>query len=243
MRSYVLGYYKAARGEDRLSAKPVPLRDHNDYSVVLAYFYNEGYDRGMTLAQVFWQKDGQARPERLYVVSDRSLFIANDFAGFGSDIGDLRRRLRSAPGVRLYDHFPRYGADFRRHFGIETGQALDLFHQTVSMKSVGNLTDFVRSHMLEPFPVEERIEALIDHFDDLDRAYKAVLNARAQIEALQPLIGDIDTHRQIATEVAELRAGREALRPWFALRKGGLLQERINALDDELEQLRVRIDT
>jgi len=28
------------------------------------------------------------------------------------------------------------------------------------MKSVGNLTDFVRQHMLEAFPVEERIEKL-----------------------------------------------------------------------------------
>ena len=28
---------------------------------------------------------------------------------------------------------------------------MELFHQTVSMKSVGNLTEFVREHMLEPF--------------------------------------------------------------------------------------------
>ena len=46
------------------------------------------------------------------------------------------------------DSFPPYGALFRRRFGIDNEQALELFHQTVSMKSVGNLTDFVRSHML-----------------------------------------------------------------------------------------------
>ena len=53
---------------------------------------------------------------------------------------------------------------YRRRFGIENEQAMDLFHQTVSMKSVGNLTDFVREHMLEAFPVGERIQALIGHF-------------------------------------------------------------------------------
>jgi uncharacterized protein YPO0396 len=35
-----------------------------------------------------------------------------------------------------------------------------VFHQTVSMKSVGDLTDFVREHMLKPFPVDERVRAL-----------------------------------------------------------------------------------
>ena len=62
----------------------------------------------------------------------------------------LRRRLRAA-GAQVYDSFPEYGKDFRRRLGIESEQAMELFHQTVSMKSVGNLTDFVRDHMLEPF--------------------------------------------------------------------------------------------
>lgn len=85
----------------------------------------------------------------------------NKAAGAGSDIGQLRKRLRATPGVTLHDSFPEYGRDFRRRFGIASEQAMDLFHQTVSMKSVGNLTEFVRDHMLEAFPVEARIAALI----------------------------------------------------------------------------------
>jgi uncharacterized protein YPO0396 len=52
------------------------------------------------------------------------------------------------------------------------------------MKSVSNLTEFVRQHMLDAFPVETRIQALIGHFDDLTRAHEAVLKARAQIAGL-----------------------------------------------------------
>jgi uncharacterized protein YPO0396 len=47
---------------------------------------------------------------------------------------------------------------------------MDLFYETVSMKSMGNLIEFVRQHMLEPFPVQPHIDALITHFDDLNRA-------------------------------------------------------------------------
>ena len=113
--------------------------------------------------------------------------IASDFADFGSEITALRKRLRGS-GVEVFDSFPPYGAWFRRRFGIDNDQALELFHQTVSMKSVGNLTGFVRNHMLEPFDVVPRITALITHFDDLNRAHEAVLKAKRQIELLTPLV-------------------------------------------------------
>jgi uncharacterized protein YPO0396 len=169
LRSYVLGHYKSERNEVTGSARPVALRDASSYSVIIGVFRNEGYDQAVTLAQVFWLKDPQGQPARLFVAAERALTITDDFSGFGSDITALRKKLRGA-GCDLFDSFPPYGAWFRRRFGIEHEQALELFHQTVSMKSVGNLTDFVRSHMLEPFDVGSRIEALIRHFDDLDRA-------------------------------------------------------------------------
>src|SRR5699024_11175928 len=159
---------------------------------------NEGYDRHVTLAQVFFMRDTQGQPERFYIVADRPLTIAGDFAGFGDDIGALRKRLREAPDVEGHLSFPPYGAAFRRRFGIQTEQALELFNQTVSLKSVGNLTEFVRGHMLEPFPVEERIRDLIKHFDDLDRAHRAVLKAKTQIAALEPLVADADRHAELA---------------------------------------------
>ena len=52
------------------------------------------------------------------------------------------------------------------------------------MKSVGNLTEFVRNHMLEAFDAAPRIDALIGHFDDLNRAHEAVLKAKRQVEHL-----------------------------------------------------------
>lgn len=239
LRSYVLGYYKSERTD--YGAKPVGLRDHRSYSVVLAHFHNAGYRLDVTLAQVFWFRDPQEPPSRLYVVADRPLSVTEQFAGFGPDMGELRRRLRQTDGVRVHDHFPAYAADFRRRFGIESDQALELFHQTVSMKSVGNLTDFVREHMLEAFPVEERIDALIRHFEDLDRAHQAVLKAKEQIQLLAPLVADIDRYAELSRRADELRATREALRPWFARLKSQLLGERLQRLARELERLDRRV--
>ena len=214
LRTYVLGHYKSERGDTGSTARAVALRDQNTYAVILGVFYNEGYDQTVTLAQVFWLKDARGQPERFYVVADSALSIADQFAGFGSDITQLRKRLRASKGITLYDSFPPYGADFRRRFGIGNEQAMELFHQTVSMKSVGNLTDFVREHMLEAFPVEERIAALIAHFDDLHRAHEAVLKAKQQIEQLLPLTADCARHASLQQQDEQLRGCREALRPF-----------------------------
>lgn len=235
LRSYVLGHYKSERNEVSGITKPVALRDHNNYSVILRVFHNAGYDQTVTLAQVFWMKDMQGQPARFYVGAERALTIATDFAHFGSEITSLRKKLRGQ-ATEVFDTFPPYGSWFRRRFGIENEQALDLFHQTVSMKSVGNLTDFVRSHMLEPFDVAPRITALIGHFDDLTRAHEAVLKAKRQVEALTPLVADCERHASLTSQADELRACREALRPYFAGLKLGLLGKRIAGLVEELER-------
>ncbi len=233
LRSYVLGHYKATRSDLGGSGRPVALRGPYSYSVILAVFHNAGYDQTVTLAQVFWLKDPAGQPSRLYAVAERDLSIATDFADFGTDIVRLRKRLRAAKVV-VEDSFPPYGALFRRHFGIQNEQALELFHQTVSMKSVGNLTDFVRSHMLEPFDVAPRLSALIEHFDDLNRAHEAVLKAKAQLALLQPLVADGQRHAELAAAIEQQRAAREALQAYFAGLKAELLDRRLSHLAEEL---------
>ena len=232
LRSYVLGHYKSERNEVTGAAKPVSLRHQNSYSVILGVFHNAGYDQTVTLAQVFWMKEAQGQPARFFVGAERELSIASDFAHFGSDIAQLRKKLRGL-GADLHDSFPPYAAWFRRRFGIENDQALELFHQTVSMKSVGNLTDFVRSHMLEPFEVGPRLQALIGHFDDLNRAHQAVLKTKQQVELLTPLIADCERHRELLAEVESLRGCRENLHPHFAGLKLGLIDKRMSLLAEE----------
>lgn len=235
LRSYVLGHYKSERNELSGNAKPVALRDYNTYSVILGTFHNAGYDQTVTLAQVFWMKEQQGQPARVFVGAERALSIAEDFANFGTDITALRKKLRGL-GAEVFDSFPPYGAWFRRRFGIENEQALELFHQTVSMKSVGNLTDFVRSHMLEPFDIAPRIAALIAHFDDLNRAHEAVLKVKRQMDRLTPLTDDCDRYAKLLLQVEGLRACREALRYYAAGLKLGLLDKRIAGLTADWEK-------
>jgi len=241
LRSYVQGYYKLERDDSGQVSKPVPLRDHDSFSVLLGVFHNQGYDQTVTLGQVFWSKDSRGQPARFYLVADEVLNIADHFSNFGGDIARLRKHLRTRQHTEIFGSFPPYAAAFRRRFGIDNEQALKLFHQTVSMKSVGNLTDFVRDHMLEAFDVEPRVEALIHHFDDLNRAHEAVLKAKNQIDRLTPLVKDCYRHQKFSAQSAEWRACRDALNAWFADQKIGLLDKRLEKLAQEQQRIAVQI--
>jgi uncharacterized protein YPO0396 len=235
LRSYVLGYYKSERNEATGSTRPIALRNATKFSVILGVFTNDGYAATVTVAQVFWMKNGDigGQPDRFYVTADIPLSIGGDFLEFGGDMTRLRRRLKATDGVRLYDGFPEYGKDFRRRLGIESEQAMELFHQTVSMKSVGNLTEFVREHMLEPFNAAQATRDIVAHFDHLTSAHEAVLRARVQLDALTPLLKDCDGYDALTADITMLTAQRAALRYYFADHKARLLDGLLDELDSE----------
>jgi uncharacterized protein YPO0396 len=235
LRSYVLGYYKSERNEGSSTAKPVALRDQSSYSVILGVFKNEVYDQTVTLAQVFTLKDDQGQPNRFFVAGERALSIAGDFSNFGGDLTRLRKKIKNL-NCEVFDTFPFYSAWFKRRFGIANDQALELFHQTVSMKSVGNLTSFVRSHMLEPSDVGKRLQDLIEHFENLNMAHDAVLKAVRQVAMLTPIAGDCREHAKVQETSDDLRASREALKTYFADLRLKLLADRISHLNDEWEK-------
>jgi uncharacterized protein YPO0396 len=237
LRSYVLGYYKSERSEATGASRPVPLRRTNSYSVILAVFANAGYDSKVTLAQVFWMRDGdQGQPDRFYLTADRALSIAPDFADFGTDITALKKRLRATAGVLVRDHFPEYGKDFRRRVGIESEQAMELFHQTVSMKAVGDLNDFVRNHMLEPFDASGWTARLVAHFEDLTKAHEAVLRAQAQLGVLTPLIADCERYDALGEEIDSLTHQLAAVRFYCADGTAALYRTQISQLRHTVAQ-------
>ncbi|WP_326548027.1 ATP-binding protein [Mycolicibacterium sp. ND9-15] len=243
LRSYVEGHYKSERSEATGKSRPKGLRENKrTYSVILGVFRNHGYDETVTLAQVFQQRESTGQPYRFFLTATKELMIASDFADFGTDLRELRKRLRAA-GAEIFDEFPTYATSLRRLLGIRSEQALELFHQTVSMKSVGNLNDFVRDHMLEPSDAGVRISHIIGHFDDLTKAHDAVKRAREQLEALQPIADTAAKYDAALAERDGLERERSAVRLFIAELRSEMLTDEIARLEADGAALWQQQDT
>ncbi|MFH8443411.1 ATP-binding protein [Streptomyces sp. NPDC018026] len=228
LRSYVLGHYRNERVEATGSTRPVGLRDHTSYSVILGVFTNDVLGVHLTLAQVFYwtSPTSTGQPERFYLTADTPLSIDTDFTGFGTDITDLRRQLKQRGATLHGSTYTQYGKALRRGLGIPGQQALDLFHQTVSMKAVGSLDEFVRERMLEPFDAQTAVDKIVAHFDALTASHNEVVRARQMIEGLTPIVEACARYDTVQEDLTVLEERHNAVAAFFARHRHQLLTAR-----------------
>jgi uncharacterized protein YPO0396 len=235
-RSYVLGAYGKVKAEDAYQARTQYLRTRDDYSVLLAVFSNAAFNQCITLAHVFWLEDDGVR--KFFVIAQEALAIQTHFSNF-TTIAELKKRLRGA-GFEVYDEFARYSRRFCALVGLRSEKALDLFNQTVSIKEIGGLNDFVRGHMLERSDSRERIARLRANYENLTSAHDAILKAEQQLARLRPLIEDADRYMALAQKIQELKHTGDAVPGYFARRTIALLEQATAEAQVALEQARAR---
>ncbi|MCX9083764.1 MAG: AAA family ATPase [Candidatus Methanoperedens sp.] len=247
--SYVRGEYTNRKNELDNSSKPVFLRSESDYTVLVTNFCNEGYNQKITLAQVFWNRNEKI--EKFFVVSEQDLNIIDHFKvkNEEKDIFPLKKRLKNLAGTKIFENFSDYSSKFRNIFGIKSEKALDLFYQTVSLKSVGNLTEFVRNHMLDKFDVKEKIEGLKKNFENLTKSYEAVQIAKKQLQQLQPLVQETNEFEKTSIEIQELQSCLNLLPIYFAIHKSKLLHDelksfnqKLGVINNQIEEIRIDLE-
>lgn len=242
LTSYVRGYY-AKRSNASGEEEPVALRDKNKYSVILAVFSDVEKDSYVTLAQVFFFQPGSERPARFFVVAERSLSIKKDFGGFGNNISDLKKRLKKSLYVEVFNDYTSYAVKFKSLFGIVSDDALDLFPQTVSMKKVNGITDFVRKNMLgdvDRAEMEENIQRLLTRFHDLKSIHDAIVRDREKMDLLRPIVKASDTYDACLLKESELSLMEEGVQPYLAREEIKLLTEALTESNRQQEEMRAR---
>ncbi len=244
LRSYVMGYFRTESGSYG-NSKPVELRpDYKDYTVILEVFSNEelkkaGYeDHEITLALVLWMSKAKNQPERMFVTAEKALNIKEHFSDFGKDIPALKRHVRKF-GAETFDSFPMYSAWFKRHFGLaDNDQAIELFAHAVSMKTVESISSFVQNNMLQEVATDNRIEEIIDRFNDLDSTYNSVCKARDMKNKLEPmkdLYSDLSVYK---ANKERFEQAKKDLDPFIGFKRRDLLISKINSSNSNLKKNR-----
>ncbi|MFB2894990.1 ATP-binding protein [Aerosakkonemataceae cyanobacterium BLCC-F50] len=231
-KSYVQGAYSRIRSEES-KGKDQLLREKATLSVLLAYFSNQISKQNVTLAQVLWMENGSVR--KFFAIADTELSIATHFSQC-KNITDLKKQLK-ANKVEIFEEFVKYSQQFCKRLGLQSEKALDLFNQTVSIKEIGGLNDFVRNHMLEKTDVQTKIRELQESYENLTISHTAIQNARKQLEALLPLTKEAEKYRQLKDDVLSLQRDQSLAPIFFASKKLNLLSQQIQTNEQQITQL------
>ncbi|MFN5856748.1 MAG: ATP-binding protein [Pseudanabaenaceae cyanobacterium] len=235
-KSYVQGAYGRTRAEDSYGSKPKILRDKGTISVLLAYFSDRASKQDVTLAEVLWIEDTSVR--KFFVIADQELAITSHFSQ-SKNIASLKKYLK-ANNIETFDEFSKYSQQFRKRFGFQSEKALDLFNQTVSIKEIGGLNDFVRNHMLEKTDVQTKIRELQESYENLTVCHTAIQKAQKQLDALQPITDEAEKYTKLKNEVANLQKLLSVVPAFFATKKFNLLIQALQVIAQDLTKLQAQ---
>lgn len=207
------------------------------YSVLLAGFHSAESDRFFTVAQVlYWTGQGL---EKVYCFAEDERSIAGDFGDLDSRQAVLRTLKQR--GFRATKSAGEYERWFQRATGVKS-KAMEVFNQTVAVKDIQRLNDFIRQHMLEPHDWNERVDRLLAHFTQLNAAHQSLVRVRQQAELLEPIAAIGAEFRDRAGVLAGAERVLAAVDAFFARRIVELFTPELGQRRRQLSNQRQRKD-
>lgn len=246
--TYVLGAYGTVPADSGSGMKTIYLREEKDmaYSILLAHFANEAQQM-VTLFQVRCFSGSDMK--RYFGIAHKALRIETDFIPFDLSGGwkrrlDLQYNRGASRSIEWPDSASRYAQRITEVLGMQSQQALSLFNQTVGIKVLGDLNEFIRTHMLEPRNMEGEFQELKKQLATLLEVQRNLEKIALQIQLLLPVK---QQHlRYVASEARLTDADKESttVKIWHRYTHYQLLQqavaegkERLNRIGKDLEDV------
>jgi len=210
-----------------------PKKKH--YSVILACFKNGVDGAAFSLAQVlYW--NGQ-KVDKIYCFSDGDRSISGDFSQLDSSDGILKAiKDRDFKATKT---FTEYEGWFRKITKVKK-KAMDVFNQTVAVKDIENLNEFIRNHMLEPHNWSERLEALLAHFTQLNEAHACLVKVRDQEALLAPVARHGQEYARVNGQLEKAVSKSQGLDAFFAQKTIKVFEPALERFQQSLAEVRKR---
>ena len=236
-RSYLLGAYDRGSDEEGQGIRIKYLRPKGErYSVILACFRNLDTDKTFTVAQVLYLASDQS-VDKVYCFSEDERSIQKDFTGLESSDGMMKAlKNRDIRATRTFQDFESW---FNKAARVKS-KAMEVFNQTVAVKDIQRLNDFIRDHMLEPHDWGEKVDRLLGHFTLLSEAHDSLVRVRQQRDLLEPIarIGtEFQQHSQALVKAERLWSASAA---YFSQKIVDLFGPALELKQQELAQTSAR---
>ena len=238
--SYVLGAYSTTKSESDYAANKEYLRDKSCHSIILGQFDNEHAKSPLTLMQIrYFTVSGSM--QKLFVICEGAMSLeAMNAKGVMFDTSNTwKNRFRAAFGsstLLFFDTFKGYSTEFASRVGFrDREKALRIFSQTVGMKDLSNLNEFIRTRMLCEMDMVGEFKKTLENFNTLMETKHLIEKDEEQIRQLRLISEKALEYTQFDKQVLSIQTEQQTLPLWE-----GFVANRF--LEKALEQLEVEFD-
>ncbi|MBP2217983.1 ATP-binding protein [Arthrobacter sp. CAN_C5] len=215
--SYIRGAWRRQADEVTGEVASDHLRPGATWSGILLRYRNGSSGQPVVLTKLYHLKRGSNTPaevSELHILlqEDVQLTDFEDFARNGLETRKIKARWPGAAVVT--DQHSAFARKFRGLLGIGSDNALLLLHKTQSAKSLGNLDELFRNFMLDEPATFKLAKTAVDQFSELAEAHRLVVEARRQVEHLQPLVPLCQDYEESTSTMDRTAGLRQALTPF-----------------------------
>lgn len=189
--SYIRGAWRREADSDTDALTASYLRTGATWSAV-ALTYRVGDDTApVMLVKLMHLKRGantNSDVSHLHLILDGDIELT-EFEPFVTRGIDTRAIRKHWPDAAVNPSYAPFARTFRTRLGISSEAAQRLLHRTLSAKSLNSLDQLLRDYMLDEPSTYAIAERATTQFRDLREAHRVVVDARRQVEILDPLVG------------------------------------------------------
>lgn len=245
LMSYMRGSFGSAH--DGATTKVKSKRDKGVITGLSAeYVSDEGQQ--MTLLALFWTtvaSNALSDVKRLYIVAQKQLPLSEVLDQFAQgNVRKLKQWLGSQPEVTCCDdNFSDYQELYRRMLYMDNPNAPALLSRALGLKKIDDLTELIRTLVLEPSTVRDDAKEIVKEFDDLVAIHNRLQDAKEQVNHLERLPELADTIAKVQIIIKDTTAQKQALPVYFAQHYAKLYQQKQTKLTQELAILEQQLKT
>jgi len=232
-KTYIRGAYDRTVGDGGRPQIQYLRSGAGHYTALLAVFSNEVTGACFTICQVLYLNHENA-VEKVYAYCESERGIVRDLGELGTG-SSIAKTLRDR-GFKTSASYKEYFQWLQKRTGFRA-KAMDIFNQTVAVKDVQRLDEFIRSHMLERKPWNERVGRLLSHFNELSEAHRMLVRIRQQEELLRPIIESGERYRSKQLECQHAKLLLAALPFFYADQSIALLEPLCSQWQQQIQNL------
>ncbi|BBO31069.1 ATP-binding protein [Lacipirellula parvula] len=234
-KSYLRGAFDRGSDESGEGIEVKFLRPSGDqYAVILAWFSNADTGKSFSIAQILYL-NGDQSVEKIYCLADGERSIQADFGELTS--GDKILRSLRERGLKATRTFHEFEGWFARLTHVKP-KAMEVFNQTVAVKDIQKLNDFIRDHMLEHMNWDEKVDRLLGHFAELSDAHESLVRVRQQRDLLNPIALAAIEYQEHAARLERAEGVLAAIDLYFSQKTVALFAPVVEACRQELVRTR-----
>ena len=216
----ILSYMRGSYGQEHDGATTATKSKRSQKVITgLRAYYCQDNGNDITLIALFWADStatSASDVKRLYLVANRDVKLKTVLTAFDERYDRNFKAWLDNQHIKHMTTFDEYQKLYQQVLQLNNKNAPALLSRALGLKKIDNLTDLIRTLVLEPSNLREDAQAIVKEFQDLKREHDILVDAQEQVQRLEqlPILAKrMDEARQ---QLDELKTLKEAVPVYIA---------------------------